>query len=51
MEMNLSDLSAIAAAVLTALAAGGGIILGLSRWIGKIFADMYLERAKHELQQ
>ena len=49
--MNLSELSTIAATVIVSLGGGGGIVLMLSNRIGKIFADIYLERAKHEIQQ
>ena len=51
MEMNLSELSTIVTAVIFSLGGGGAIVLGLSSWIGKMFADRYLERAKHEIQQ
>jgi hypothetical protein len=43
--------AALAAAFVVSLGGGGAIVLGLSNWIGKIFADRYAERMKHELQQ
>ena len=49
--MNLSELITTAAAFLASLAGGGMIVFGLSNWIGKIFADRYVEKIKHEFQQ
>lgn len=45
--MSLSELSTIVASVIVSLGGGGGIVL----LIGKMFADRYLERVKHEIQQ
>lgn len=47
--MNFEDVLKIAAAVITAVGGSGAIILGLSSWIGKIWADRLLEKEKHRL--
>lgn len=49
--MNLSELVTIAALVMASLVGGGSIVLGFSRWIGRILADRYLERVKHDFRQ
>ena len=49
--MNLSELVTIAALVMASLVGGGSIVLGFSRWIGRILADRYLERVKHDFHQ
>ena len=49
--MNLTEIAATAAAIVAALGGGGAIVLGLSNWFGKILADRYVERLKHEIQQ
>ena len=43
----MSELSTIVASIMVSLGGGGAIVL----LIGKMFADRYLERAKHEIQQ
>ena len=49
--MHWSDLTAIAAMVVVSLGGGGAIVLGLANWIGKILANKYVEKLKHEIQQ
>ena len=49
--MNLHDLTTIAATVLLSIGGGGVIVLGLANWIGKILANKYVEKLKHEIQQ
>jgi hypothetical protein len=49
--MNFSEVIGTAATVVVSLGGGGAIVLGLSNWIGKIFADRYFEKIKHEIQQ
>ena len=49
--MSWSELGTIVASFIISLGGGGAIVLGLSKWIGQMFADRYLERAKHEIQQ
>ena len=49
--MNWSDLVTIVATLIISLGGGGAIVLGLSNWIGKILADRYAEKLKHEIQQ
>jgi hypothetical protein len=49
--MTSPELSAIVAAILVSLGGSGAIILGLSKWIGKILADRHVEKLKHEIQQ
>jgi hypothetical protein len=49
--MTFPELSTIVAAIIVSLGGGGVIILGLSNWIGKILADRYVEKLKHEIQQ
>lgn len=49
--MSWNDLGTIAITFLASLGGVGAIVFGLSNWIGKIFADKYLERAKHEIQR
>lgn len=48
--MSVQENFEIAAAVLTSLGGGGLIILGMSGWLGKVWADrlMQAERAKHD---
>lgn len=49
--MTFSELSTIVAAIIVSLGGGGAIILGLSNWIGRILADRYVAKLKHEIQQ
>lgn len=49
--MTGAEFTGIVAAVVAALGGGGVIVLGLSNWIGKILADRYVEKLKHEIQQ
>ena len=44
-------MTAIAATVVVSLGGGGAIVLGLANWIGKILANKYVEKLKHEIQQ
>lgn len=50
--MTLKDILGIASAILVSLGGAGAIILGLSNWLGKVWADRLLqrERASHELE-
>ena len=50
--MNPSDLGKIALTVLASLGGGGAIVLGMSNWLGKIWADrlMQKEKAHYESQ-
>lgn len=49
--MNWGELLTIVAAFVVSLGGGGAIVLGLSSWIGKILADRFVEKLKHEIQQ
>jgi len=49
--MNWSQITSIAATIVVSLGGGGAIVLGLSQWIGRILADRYVEKLKHEIQQ
>ena len=49
--MNWSELVTIAATFIVSLGGGGAIVFGLSNWIGRILADRYVEKLKHEIQQ
>jgi hypothetical protein len=49
--MTLKDILETASAVILSLGGGGGIVLGLSSYIGKRWADKALERQKHEYSQ
>ena len=49
--MSTSDVWSVALAVLTSVGAGGILILGLSSWLGKVWADRILEREKAALQK
>ena len=48
--MGISEVVQIAGVVVVSLGGGGGIVLGLSNWLGKVWADslMQKERARHE---
>ena len=48
--MNWPELTTLAATVVISLG-GGAIVLGLANWIGKILANKYVEKLKHEIQQ
>ena len=50
--MTFKDVLEIAAAVLLSLGGGGAIVLGLSSWLGKLWADriMQKDRQTHELE-
>ena len=49
--MNWSEMVMIAATFIVSLGGGGAIVFGLSNWIGRILADRYVEKLKHEIQQ
>ena len=49
--MELLDLPVTVAFLIVSFVGGGGIGLGLSNWIGKMVAERYVERLKHEIQQ
>lgn len=51
MSLNWSEIGVIVASFIVSLGGGGAIVFGLSKWIGNILADMYVERAKGEIQQ
>ena len=46
--MNLSDMLNIVAAKIIAIGGDGGIIFGLSSWLGKLWANRLLEQQKNE---
>src|SRR5690606_1781753 len=48
--MSFADVASIAAAILVALGGGGAIVLLLSNWLGRVWADrlMQRERARHD---
>jgi hypothetical protein len=50
-SMNANDALKIAGAVVASLGGGGAIVLGLSGYLGKIWADRGLERQKQEYAQ
>lgn len=45
--MNLKDIVEVGAAIIASLGGGGAIVLGLSGFLGKLWADRALEREKH----
>jgi transcription antitermination factor NusG len=49
--MSWSEIAATAAAIIAGLGGGGAIVLGLSNWIGRLLAERYVEKLKHEIQQ
>jgi len=51
MNMHFTDLAEIVASVLVSLGGGGAIVLGLSNWLGKIWADRLMEKEKVRYQK
>jgi hypothetical protein len=49
--MSWKDIFGISASFIASLGGGAAIVLVFSNWFGKILADRYVERLKHELQQ
>ena len=49
--MSPAEIGQVAATVVVSVASGGGLVLWLSKWIGELLANRYVERVKHELQQ
>jgi hypothetical protein len=46
LSMNISDLAKIVVSVLVSLGGGGAIVVGLSSWLGKIWAERLMERER-----
>jgi len=48
--MHISEILSIAAALLASLGGGGAIVLGMSAWLGKVWAErlMQKEKARHD---
>jgi hypothetical protein len=49
--MNAAEIWKVAAAVIASIGGGGAIVLGLSGYLGKIWADRGLEKQKQEYAQ
>lgn len=49
--MRLSELAEIVVSVLLSLRGGGAIVLGLSNWLGKVWAERLMEREKSRYQK
>lgn len=49
--MTFQEVAANGAYVIVSLGGGSGIVLGLSRYFGKVWADRTLEKQKHEYAQ
>jgi hypothetical protein len=49
--MHLTELAEIVASVLVSLGGGGAIVLGLSNWLGKIWAERLMEKEKARYQK
>ena len=49
--MNLQEIFAIAGAVVVSLGGGGAIVVGISSWLGKVWANRILENQKAEHQK
>jgi hypothetical protein len=49
--MSISEVWSVALAVLASIGGGGILTVGLSSWIGKVWADRILEREKASLQK
>lgn len=49
--MTWPELGTLVASIIVSLGGGGAIVLGLSNWIGRMLADRYVEKLKHEIQQ
>jgi hypothetical protein len=49
--MQLPDLAVIVASVLLSLGGGGAIVLGLSGWLGKVWAERLMEKEKARYQK
>ncbi|MDQ2776003.1 MAG: hypothetical protein M3Y57_13960 [Acidobacteriota bacterium] len=48
--MSFSELATIAATLLASLGGGGAIVIAMSNWLGKVWAErlMQKEKAKHD---
>lgn len=49
--MNIKDILEVSFALLGSLGGGGAIVLGLSNYLGRIWADRGLEKQRHEYSQ
>jgi len=49
--MQLTDLAKIVVSVLVSLGGGGAIVLGLSSWLGKVWAERLMEKEKAHYQK
>lgn len=49
--MGWVEAGQVVVAAVVSMAGGGGLVLLLSKWIGELLANRYVERVKHELQQ
>jgi hypothetical protein len=49
--MHLTELAEIVVSVLVSLGGGGAIVLGLSNWLGKIWAERLMEKEKARYQK
>lgn len=49
--MNWDNVATIVVSVAVSLGGGGAIVLGFANWIGRILANKYVEKLKHEIQQ
>ena len=49
--MSTTEVFQIAASVIVALGGGGAIVVGLSSWLGKIWAEKLLERTRNSNQR
>ena len=48
--MNIQNLAAIVASVIVAVGGGGAIVAGLSNWLGKVWAERFMEKEKARYQ-
>jgi hypothetical protein len=48
MAFSWTDAFRVAAAIIASLGGGGAIVLGLSSYLGKVWADRALEKEKHK---
>jgi len=50
-NMQLSELFEVAVSVLASVGSGGAIVLGLSSWLGKVWAERLMEKEKAHYQK
>jgi hypothetical protein len=48
--VNIHDLAATVASVIVAVGGGGAIVAGLSNWLGKVWAERFMEKEKARYQ-